>query len=37
MRIKISGDWDPNSCLMYIVRKHFYEYLKISSFEDNTK
>lgn len=27
------SDWDPNSYLMYIVREHFYEYLKISDFE----
>ncbi len=30
------SDWDPNSNLMYIVRERFYEYLKISPFEDNT-
>ena len=28
---------DPKTYLMYIVREHFYEYLKISPFEDNTK
>ena len=28
------SDWDPNTFLMYIVRERFYEYLKISSFED---
>ena len=27
------SDWDPNNKLMYIVRKHFYEYLKIPPFE----
>ena len=26
------SDFDPNSSLMYIVREHFYEYLKISPF-----
>ena len=31
------SDWDPGSCLMYIVREHFYEYLKLPSFEDNHK
>jgi hypothetical protein len=31
------SDWDPNTKLMYIVRQHFYEYLKIPSFEDNKK
>jgi hypothetical protein len=31
------SDYDPNSGLMYIVREHFYEYLKISPFEDNNK
>jgi len=31
------SDWDPNTYLMYIVRERFYEYLKISPFEDNTK
>lgn len=29
------SDWDPKTCLMYIVRDHYSEYLKISSFEDN--
>jgi hypothetical protein len=29
------SDWDPSSCLMYIVREHFYEYLKLPSFQDN--
>jgi hypothetical protein len=29
------SDWDPTSCLMYIVREHFYEYLKMPSFQDN--
>ena len=28
------SNWDPESCLMYIVRKHFYEYLKIPAFEN---
>ena len=28
------SDWDPSSCLMYIVREHFYEYKKILPFED---
>ena len=28
------SDWDPKTNLMYIVREHFYEYLKIPSFED---
>jgi arylamine N-acetyltransferase len=27
------SDMDPNSGLMYIVREHFYEELKIESFE----
>jgi len=27
------SDWDPNTCLMYIVRERFYEYLKIPPFE----
>ena len=31
------SDWDPNTCLMYIVRERFYEYLKISPFEQNNK
>jgi len=31
------SDWDENTKLMYIVRQHFYEYLKIPSFEDNNK
>ena len=31
------SDWDPKTGLMYIVRERFYEYLKISPFEDNTK
>ena len=26
------SDWDPNNELMYIVRDHFYEYLKIPPF-----
>lgn len=26
------SDWDPNNELMYIVRDHFYEYLKIHPF-----
>ena len=26
------SDWDPNTELMYIVRDHFYEYLKIPPF-----
>lgn len=26
------SDWDPNTCLMYIVRERFYEYLKIPPF-----
>jgi hypothetical protein len=29
------SDWDPNTELMYIVRDHFYEYLKIPPFENN--
>lgn len=28
------SDCDPRTCLMYIVREQFYEYLKIPSFED---
>ena len=28
------SDWDPNTCLMYIVREHFCEYLKIPPFEN---
>jgi hypothetical protein len=31
------SDWDQNTYLMYIVREHFYEYLKIPPFEDNKK
>ena len=31
------SDWDPNSCLIYIVREHFYEYLKLPPFGDNKK
>ena len=31
------SDWDPNTCLMYIVRRHFYESLKVPPFEDNKK
>jgi len=31
------SDWDPTTGLMYIVREHFYEYLKIDPFEDNNK
>lgn len=31
------SDWDPTTGLMYIVREYFYEYLKISPFEDNNK
>jgi len=31
---KWRSDWDPNSGLMYIVRERFYEYLKISPFEE---
>jgi hypothetical protein len=27
------SDWDPNTKLMYIVRKRFYEYLKIPAFD----
>jgi hypothetical protein len=27
------SDWDPNTHLLYIVRKRFYEYLKIPPFE----
>jgi hypothetical protein len=34
---KWCSNWDPDSGLMYIVRKRFYEYLKISPFEDNKK
>jgi len=26
------SDWDPTTDLMYIVREHFYEYLKIPPF-----
>ena len=29
------SDLDSETYLMYIVREHFYEYLKIPSFEDN--
>jgi len=29
------SDWDPTTELMYIVREHFYEYLKIPPFENN--
>jgi len=29
------SDWDPRTRLMYIVREHFYECLKVSPFEDN--
>ena len=32
MHTKVSVD--PNSCLMYIVRERFYEYLKIPPFEN---
>lgn len=28
------SDMDPSSGLMYIVREHFYEYLKITPFEN---
>lgn len=31
------SDWDPNTYLIYIIREHFYEYLKIQPFEDNIK
>ena len=31
------SDWDPRTCLLYIVREHFHEYLKISPFEANNK
>lgn len=31
------SDWDPNTHLMYIVRQHFYEYKKISPFENDIK
>jgi len=35
---KWCSDFDPNTYLMYnIVRERFYEYLKISPFEDNRK
>jgi hypothetical protein len=27
------SEWDPQTNLMYIVREHFYEYLKIPAFE----
>ena len=30
------SDWDPINNLMYIIRKRFYECLKIPSFEDNS-
>jgi hypothetical protein len=26
--------WDPANCLMYIIREHFYEYMKIPPFEE---
>ena len=29
----LCSDWDPNTHLMYIIREHFYEYLKIAPFE----
>ncbi len=29
------SDYDPNTNLMYIVREHFYEYLKIPPFDVN--
>lgn len=29
------SDWDPKSCLRYIVRKYYGEYLKVSPFENN--
>lgn len=28
------SDWDPETHLIYIVREHFYEYLKIPSFDE---
>jgi len=28
------SDWDPETCLMYIVRERLYEYLKIPPFEE---
>jgi hypothetical protein len=28
------SDWDPKTYLMYIVREHFYEYLRILPFEN---
>ena len=31
------SDWDPNTCLMYVVREKFYEYLKIPPFKRNEK
>lgn len=31
------SDWDPYTCLMYVVREHFHEYLNISTFENNKK
>ena len=31
------SDWDPRTCLMYIVRERFCEYLKIPPFEENKK
>jgi hypothetical protein len=31
------SDWDPNNCLMYIVRESLYEYKKLSPFEENNK
>ncbi len=27
------SDWDPKTGFMFIVREHFYEYLKIPSFD----
>ena len=27
------SDWDPNNRLMYVVRRHFCEYLKIKPFD----
>jgi len=34
---KWCSDWDPKTNLMYIVREHFYEHLKINPFEEKYK
>jgi len=38
LNIKTSycSEWDPITYLMYIVREHFYEYLHIIPFENNS-